>query len=70
MLHGQRVEPAEELAVAAQLEVELDPFDDRAEPFLLEPRTLRAKQTVRAQSPEGLSAPHTLGLLDPLASGI
>jgi hypothetical protein len=54
----------------AQLEVELDPFDDRAQPFLLQPRALRGMQTVRDYSPEGFSAPRTLGLLDPLASGI
>ena len=67
MRDDQRLQLAQQLAVAAQLEVELDPLDDRGQPLLLQPRALAVEQAVRAHSPERLAAPDTKRLLDPLA---
>ena len=70
MRDDQRVQLAQELAVAAQLEVELDPLDDRGQALLLQARALGIEQTVRAHSPERLAAPETKRLVDPLPSGL
>ncbi len=68
MRDDQRLQLAQKLAVAAQLEVELDPLDDRRQPLLLQPRSLRGEQAVRADSAERLTPPDVKRLLDPLAS--
>jgi hypothetical protein len=68
MRDDQRVQLPQQLAVAAKLKIELDPLDDRSQALLLELRPLGGKQTVRAHSPERLSAPETERLVDPLPS--
>ena len=70
MRDDQRVQLAQELAVAAQLEVELDPLDDRGQALLVEARALCIEQTVRAHSPQRVAAPETKRLVDPLPSGL
>ena len=64
MRDHQRLQLAQQLAVAAQFEVELDPLDRRGEARLLEPRALAIKQLVHAHSLERRSTPHTERLLD------
>src|SRR4051794_9674499 len=66
----QRIELAEQLAVATQLEVELDPLEDRSQPLLLEPSTLSFEQTVRTDAAERLSTPDSERLIDPRARGL
>ena len=68
MRDDQRLQLAQQLAVAAQLQVELDPLDDRGQPLLLQPRALRGEQAVRAHAPQRLTAPDTKRLLDPVPS--
>jgi hypothetical protein len=68
MLDDQRFEVPQQLAVATQLEVDLDPLDDRAQALLCQPRPLRGEQAVNAHSRERLSTPDTERLLDPRAS--
>src|SRR3954453_8434283 len=64
MRHDQGLELSEQLAVAPQLEVDLDPFDRRGEALLLEPRPLAVEQCVRAGSVERRATPDTERLLD------
>src|SRR5215207_4547388 len=61
----QRLKLAEQLAVAAQLEVDLNPLDDRGQALLVKPRPLAIKQSVRARCAERRSAPDAERLLDP-----
>ena len=65
--HG--LELAEQLAVATQLEVKLDPLNDRAQPLLLKPGALGGQHTVRRHAAERLPAPQAEGPLDPRPSG-
>ena len=68
MRDDQRFQLAQELAVAAQLEVELDTLDDGGEPLLVEPCALRDEQAVQAHAGERRSAPHGQRLLEQLPS--
>ena len=68
MRDDQRLQLPEQLAVAAELEVKLDPLDDRAKALLLQPRAFSRQQAVRAHSPERLAAPDSQRLLDRLPS--
>jgi hypothetical protein len=68
MRDDQRVQLAQELTVAAQLEVELDPLDNRGQALLLKPSALGSQQTVRADSPKRRSAPDIERLVDPFPS--
>ena len=70
MRDDQRLQLAQQLAVAAQLEVKLDPLDRRGQALLLQPRPLAIKQLVRAHSRERRSAPHTERLLDRRPRGL
>ena len=67
MRADQRLQLTEQLAVAAQLQVELDSLDDGGQPFLFKSRSLRGEQAVRAHSTERLAAPDAERLLDALA---
>src|SRR3954447_13351608 len=60
----QRLELAEQLAVAAQLEVELDAGDHRCEALFLEPRSLGGEHAVDREAGQWLPAPEAEGLLD------
>ena len=64
MRADQCLELSEQLAVAAQLEVDLDPLDRRGQALLLEPRPLTVKKSLRARSPQRRSAPDTERLLN------
>ena len=66
MRDDQRFQLPQQLAVPAQLQVELDALDDRGQSLLLQPRALGGEQRVRADSPERLAAPDTERVLDPL----
>ena len=68
MRDDKRLQLSQQVAVTAQLEVELDRLDDRGQPFFLQPRALPGEQTVRAHARERLSAPDTQRLLKPLTS--
>jgi hypothetical protein len=68
MLDDQRFEVPQQLAVATQIEIDLDPLDDRAQALLRQPGALRGEQAVRAHSPQRLPAPDGERLLDSLAS--
>ena len=68
MRKHQCLQLARKLAMAAQLQVQLDPLDDRGQPLLLQPRGLRGEQAVRAHAGERLPAPDTQRRLKPLPS--
>src|SRR5262245_33130846 len=72
MRDDQRLQLSQQLAVAAELEVKLDSFDDSAQALLLEPRALSGEQAVRAHSFERLAPPESQRLLDrvPCDSGL
>src|ERR1700759_3883938 len=68
MCNDKRLQLSQQVAMSAQLQVELDRFDCRAQPLFLQPRALPGEQTVGAQPRERLSAPNTQRLLKPLTS--
>ena len=70
MCDDQRLQLAQQLAVAAQLQVKLDPLNHRGQALFLEPRPLAIKQLVCAHSRERRSAPHTERLLDRRPRGL
>ena len=59
MRDDERLELPQELAVPAELEVELDRLDRRREALFLESRRLGIEQLVPAGSLQRRSAPHT-----------
>jgi hypothetical protein len=60
----ERFELSEQLAMAAELEVELDPLDHRAEALLLEPAALGAEETVVAGAAQRPAPPQAEGRFD------
>ena len=64
MRDHQRLQLAQKLAVAPQLEVELNTFDDGSQPLLLQPPAFSSQQCVRGHAAERLAAPDTERLLD------
>ena len=65
----QRLELPEQLAMAAELEIELNPLDHRAEPLLLEPRAFGGEETVVADAAERLAPPQAQGRFELCAGG-
>ena len=59
-----------DVGVAAKLEIELEPFDDRAQALLLEPSALANQPSCRRHPAERLSAPDTQRVLDPVTSDL
>src|SRR4051812_14396788 len=64
MRDDQGVELAKQLAVAAELDVELHAVDHRAQPFLVEPGALGAQQSVHCDAAERRPAPQSESALD------